>query len=1009
MWLIGTIALIGGCSNAGDEDSATDADAAPTASVEEGPVVDDPADEDSVASTEGAPRDRAATDPIDLLPDDTRGIFVFDIAGLLSSADRDDVLALLDGDGADPAFAELFGRIGRLAISVDVATVMDHAVLVQTTDSADGIVLIASLTTTEFGEATAGATTIPDGDHGSASLHLDENGNHLALLSDGTLVAGTRSAVASVIDVADGEATGGNGPIAPFLAALEPDHHVSLAYGLPALLTDVAPGTTVQRATAMSGTLDIVDGAIGGTLAFHTPAAAEFVEVYNRLNLASTVGDDPPEVPLELVDPVVDDLPQVVVTLAPMALDASVDAVRTSRNVFKKLVAGMDALDYADAVADRSEPAWLDFVVLSERDERTPRSPGSVYIRWEFRDEQARLDFERNELPAGFRLAPTRFLESDAPEGEYFFALNLYNAGGGSIVGGTRAEWDVFVHGPDGADPNAGERPRFMVVDVLSEEVSADSVNLLTSAEPLSHDLVDGLVVSRVGRFDDGVVVPVFESTFPAPDPAEAEVARFTREMAIGNDYIYWGHGVSDRVLYDATTFNHDAYFVDVDRLTFTDFSRWAEYLAPEVKDAVYYENTLRYVASPMANLDSDHLDITPEWLAELIGFTTNGHQQGLMRGAVEQFFRGEADPFIGVHLGNETPATHYHFEITDPAGLEEAIDLPPGRALAPTTLIEGEDEGHFLTLSVYEIDDAVEGVRAEWRVYTTDGSSRPPHVTIVELMTKEAFFDPVRILTLPTGVVHRIDDGSVVTKLSSDTIEFDASFSTSTTSERELTLDWIEAGDIVCHRIGICDSFYYDAETLDVPVNVPAQVSVTRLNTPWNRFIDTEPALVFYRDNAQEYAVKPWFDLDITAEELPFAGLGDRTHSISGSGSLTGRTNDVVDSTYVYTGDVRLDGDRVTFALDQQIDNALGIANIYTTGTFDLSTGSGTQTVVDCIGPALMCSDIENGSTAFYTAQGLDASNPDELTWRVDAAVDLGGTFGTADSSSSLTATAVN
>ena len=73
------------------------------------------------------------------------------------------------------------------------------------------------------------------------------------------------------------------------------------------------------------------------------------------------------------------------------------------------------------------------------------------------------------------------------------------------------------------------------------------------------------------------------------------------------------------------------------------------------------------------------------------------------------------------------------------------------------------------------------------------------------------------------------------------------------------------------------------DAETLDVPVNVPAQVSVTRLNTPWNRFIDTEPALVFYRDNAQEYAVKPWFDLDITAgeplsEEVDMP-LSDRLH----------------------------------------------------------------------------------------------------------------------------------
>ena len=46
--------------------------------------------------------------------------------------------------------------------------------------------------------------------------------------------------------------------------------------------------------------------------------------------------------------------------------------------------------------------------------------------------------------------------------------------------------------------------------------------------------------------------------------------------------------------------------------------------------------NTLEYVASPMANLvSSEHLDITPEWRAELLGFVNNGHQVGLMRKAV--------------------------------------------------------------------------------------------------------------------------------------------------------------------------------------------------------------------------------------------------------------------------------------------------------------------------------------------------------------------------------------
>jgi hypothetical protein len=138
---------------------------------------------------------------------------------------------------------------------------------------------------------------------------------------------------------------------------------------------------------------------------------------------------------------------------------------------------------------------------------------------------------------------------------------------------------------------------------------------------------------------------------------------------------------------------------------------------------------------------------------------------------------------------------------------------------------------------------------------------------------------------------------------------------------------------------------------------------------------------------------------------ELPFTGLENRTHAITGSGSLVGRTGDIADSTYTYTGDVVLEADRLVFSLDQQVDNALGVGHIYTTGTFDLATGTGTQTVVDCQGPALLCSGIEIGSTEFYTAQSLDVSDPDVVTWRVDVVIDLGGTFGIADSSSEFTA----
>ena len=192
--------------------------------------------------------------------------------------------------------------------------------------------------------------------------------------------------------------------------------------------------------------------------------------------------------------------------------------------------------------------------------------------------------------------------------------------------------------------------------------------------------------------------------------------------MAIGNDYIYWAHGVSDRVLYNATTYNHDAYLVDTAQTTITDNTRWAQYLKPTLKDAAYYVNTLEYVASPMANLDSEYLDITPEWRAELLGFKNNGHQWGIMRRGSSCSSGARPTP-RGAPRRNETPSTYYHFEITDPDALEAALGLPAGHSLAPTTLLDGGAEGYYLTLSVFEVEDAIEGMSAEWSVYTDDGT----------------------------------------------------------------------------------------------------------------------------------------------------------------------------------------------------------------------------------------------------------------------------------------------
>lgn len=965
--------------------SGSDEGADPAAPGVDTPTVDG-ADSDPPIADEPAPTEIVHAEAVDrileLLPDDTAGVVVADLARLRDDVSAAAVDGLLAGAGTSPLISELLGAIG--AASPVALTDASTAVLAYGTDGVTSVVV----------------ATVPSTVDGLGPDPSDVGGGRTAaLLPDGLLVVGSAGAVAEVIA---GGAAGG--PLAPFVDVVIGGGSVEFVLGLPGLV-DAArrDEATLQGASALSGSLSLTGGDVSGELVLHAARVDDYAAAYNALNRHATQAEGATEAPLEVTASATGGVDRAVLTLPTWSLEASEDELVEVRNLAKKFFVGMDAHAYAETVPGGGAP-WFDLIGTSEADGTDPPTPASVFFRWRFRDDAALAAFEANELPAGYRIAPTRFFETDAPEGEKFFLLNLYNAGGGSIVGGARAEWDVYVYSPDGGpDPNPGERPRFFVVDALAEQVSFDPVNLVTPAEPLSHAIVDGVVTSDVGRFDGESTVPVWSSSFPQPDPTVNEVARFTREMAIGNDYIYWGYGAADRVLYNGTTYNHDAFFIDPADVAFVDNSRWAQYLDPELVDVVYYDNSLEYVVSPLTNLESDQLDITPEWRDELIGFKGNGHQVGLMRKAVELLFRGQADAMVGFDVTNETPSTYIHFEVTDPAGFVDAIDLPADLDLAPIALLDGEAARFFLTLSVFEIEGSLEGVRAEWSTYVDRGDGRPKQF-VIELQTERVGIEPTRILNLPSQVEHVVDGTVVRTRLGGAGLSLEASFGTTGADARELTMDWVEAGDVVCYRGGVCDSLFYDAETLDVPVGVAANPSVTA-TTPWDDFLAAGPAEVFFRPNAQEYAVKRWFNLEVPIAELPFSGIDGATHTIVGVGTLLGRTNSVVDSDYAYSGEARIDGDQFVFALDQEITNALGVGNIFTTGSFDLTTGTGTQTVVDCLGPALLCSDIVNGTTSIYTAGSLDASDPDSIAWDVTLPIVLGGAFGVADSESEFRA----
>jgi hypothetical protein len=931
-----------------------------------------------------------------LLPGDARGVLAVDIYDLLSGSSATTVTGLLNGHGNDAALNEPFSAINELAENVDLAGAMKTALLAQTTEASESLFLLAKLRCDTISEVIKGPCLTSEGTYGTGThaMYLDLNGNSLSLLNGGVLIVGKRTVVQSVLDVVDTVSPSHASVIDPFLSALQSGSSFSFVYGLPAMFkSSISADRSLRGAELVSGSVNFSGTTISGSVSFHTSNASLFVDNYNKLDSASD------EAPLVLNAPIAYDLSQVVVTIPSTPINKSAEHLIASRNTLKKLYLNMQAFDYAEDVNDPGNKPWLDFIVSSEEDGEG--SPGSVFIRWEFKDQAAIDAFEENELPAGFRLAPTQFLESDAPG--YFLVLNLYNSAG-PIVNDARAEWDIFVQPPDGDN-----RPRFMVIDSLAATVSADSVRGLTPPEPLSYQFAGNDVVTSVGKIEDGVETTIFTSSFPKPNPTTDNSARFTREMAAGNDYIYWGNGVLDRAFYNATTFNYNAVFVDLNQIEITDYSHWKQYLNEEPSYVVYYLNTLEYVVSPWHNLDSPYLDITPEWLSELYDFKNSGNYLTLMRDAVRSSFMGTGDALTKFDIKNTPPATYYNFKITDPGAMSAALKLPAGYSLAPTHFLENDTaKDYYLTLSIYEIEGAVEGTRAEWSVYVDNGNGREKFM-IIDLQTEDAAVDPVSLINLPSKVNHGLAGSTLSTILSSATIDFEASFDTQGSTEEHLSLDWIEAGDYICHINGICDKLFYDAETLDVPVHLPSSVTINKILTPWSAFINTTPSAVFYRENFQEYAVKPWYNVKVVVEEEPPDPIEEGTHVITGTGTLIGRTNPAVNSTYTYSGAGILSGNELYFTIDQFIENALGETHIITSGSFDLTTGLGTSTVENCIGPTLMCAGVDPligtpDATSEYTASNLNASDTDCIAWDVIFTLSVPG-FGEADSHSGFTA----
>jgi hypothetical protein len=798
--------------------------------------------------------DSDVSELVALLPAATRGVLAVDVQRLRAGDSAEQFLALLDGQGADPALAEPLAELGRQLLPLQLATRATTVVLAHATVVRDGPLLVARVSPGELA-----ALMSPDGltaeepYHGYAVYSHVESGTHLTVLPSETVVVGQAARVRAAIDVYDATAPAAReaAAIGPYLAELSDDSPINFVYGLPALYREVNAGATLEAARAVRVALSLSAGKLSGTASVYVPGAADFVDGYNTGTRSRDVAPLRVEEGRELgVDRIDLDIPA-------FSPDRTLPEVVASRHVVKLLFHVMTMRDQALRIATGETKPWKNFFVDS--------TPPSIFINFEIPESRVAA-FSARVLPSGFEMQKIRILETDRPH--YALSLNIYEALG--IAPGVRFEWSVFVKTPN------QDAPHFLVIQALAAEPSLDPVDLFTAPQPISHvlDVDNGSLVSEAmqPRGDDQML-PYFSSSIAWPQAAP-QLGKTTREFAAANDFIYWRGGIADRALYSGSMHNRNVIVIPPRDYEIVDDTPWAEFASPVPTSVYVYSGALDILVSPWWNLDADVLDVTPDHLANLKKIKRSIYPK-MIAADVAGAFEGRNEPVLPFVVPNTVPSLLVNFTIPEdkaPA-FEAALGLPGGVTLERTRILEDDPaEQYLLSLRVFEIEDAVEGTRAEWTVYVDDGAGRE-HMMVIETMSADAGLDPVRVLRRPSVVEHRLVGTKLATVLSSSSIEFAASVDVADGRPALQSLDWVEAYDRVCAINGVCDKNYSDGGTIAAPLTLidPNAVQVT-LQSPWSDFIETTPSSVMIRTNSQQLVRKPWLTIQPARPLAPFA-----------------------------------------------------------------------------------------------------------------------------------------
>jgi len=225
----------------------------------------------------------------------------------------------------------------------------------------------------------------------------------------------------------------------------------------------------------------------------------------------------------------------------------------------------------------------------------------------------------------------------------------------------------------------------------------------------------------------------------------------------------------------------------------------------------------------------------------------------------------GRTKPLVQFKVEASPPSIYFNFEL-EPARvpeLERQLDLP--FPLTRIRCLASDEAFHCLTLNIYRVSGLANGIRAEWSLYIEDAHGIPRYL-VVEAQADAGSIDSVNLITRAGEITH-VQDGERLDSmvLAADGGRFRSSCrALGNGAAVDIAPEWIEANDYIYWLSGICDRTFYDSGLANPKVRLldPAHVEIED-TTRWGALVMPEPRSVVVYDDAIEFAISPWWNLD--------------------------------------------------------------------------------------------------------------------------------------------------